>query len=810
MRLPGIGADLRQAARLFRRRALLTSLALLTLSLGIGANAAMFSVFEAVLLRPLPYPDAHRLVLLYDQRADGRPTSPTIPELIDVRESSRSLDGVTYFDTRDFQIDGGQEPERVVGARVEPSFLSVLDVRPVLGRRFTSADGAQGSMGVVVLGNGLWRRAFGADPAVVGRGLRVNGAPHVIVGVLPETFSFGYLSSETIDVYVPYPTSAEYTSRTGAFANVRRVSGLARLAPGATVDAAKSELAVASRAMAARHPELYGSGDSGATPSFVMTLEPLHEGLTRHARPILFLLLGAVALVLLIGCVNTAQFLLAQAIDRETELAVRSALGATRSRLVRQVLSEALLLTGVGGLLGIAQAVWLTNALRVLIPRGTATVGAVAVDGSVLAFLFAVTLATAVASGVVPALRASRIGVQGFFATRGATVARGRLRHALIAFEVAISVVLLVGAGVLLRSLSQLQRADGGYSTDRVSLMRVRGMAAGAGLGNVYSRYLAAMQTVGGIERLGAASSVLPGRPATRFSIVGEGADAAAQSRQQSSYQIVSGGYFATLGIPLEAGRVFTDDDTADRPPVAIINREMARRFWPNGQPIGKQIRAGEGPRDATMTIVGIVGNVRPPFQPDDVPQLFVCYRQQSEPNMTLIVRTAAGVRLPVSEIKQAIWSVERRQAVFGITTLEEQLSQAMATQRAMAVLIGGFAILAVVMALSGAYTVVTFLLSLRFKEMAIRLAIGATGANVFWSLARPAFTWTIAGLILGSAGAVMGCRALAAAVAGVIPLDLSFLLAVAAGYLVVVALALVSGARGALQIDPAVALRDV
>lgn len=806
MRLPGIGADLRQAARLFRRRALLTSLALLTLSLGIGANAAMFSVFEAVLLRPLPYPDAHRLVLVHDQSADGRPTSPTIPELIDVRESSRSFDGVTYFDTRDFQIDGAQEPERVVGARVEPSFLSVLDVRPVLGRLFTSADGAQGSMGVVLLGNGLWRRAFGADPAVVGRGLRVNGAPHVIVGVLPESFSFGYLSAETIDMYVPYPTSAEYTSRSGSFANVRRVTGVARLAPGTTVDAAKSDLAVVSRAMAARHPELYGG--AGTAASFVMTLEPLHEALTRNARPILFLLLGAVALVLLIGCVNTAQFLLAQAVDRETELAVRSALGASRSRLIRQVLSEALLLTGVGGLLGVVQAVWLTNALRVLIPRGTATVGAVAVDGSVLAFLIAVTLATAVASGIVPALRASRIGAQAFFASRGTTGTRGRLRHALIAFEVAISVVLLVAAGVLLRSISQLQRADGGYSTDRVSVMRVRGM--GAGLGNVYSRYLAAMQTVGGIERLGASSSVLPGRPATRFTIVGEGANTAAQSRQQSSYQIVSGGYFATLGIPLEAGRLFTDDDTVDKPPVAIINREMARRFWPNGQPIGKQIRAGDGPRDATMTIVGIVGNVRPPFQSDDVPQLYVCYRQHSEPNMIFVVRTAMGVRLPVNEIKQAIWSVERRQAVFGITTLEEQLSQATATQRAMAVLIGGFAILAVAMALSGAYTVVTFLLSLRFKEMAIRLAIGATGANVFWSLARPALTWTIAGLALGAVGAVMGCRVLAAAVAGVIPLDLSFLLVVAASYLVVVALALASGARGVLRIDPAGALRDV
>jgi hypothetical protein len=344
---------------------------------------------------------------------------------------------------------------------------------------------------------------------------------------------------------------------------------------------------------------------------------------------------------------------------------------------------------------------------------------------------------------------------------------------------------------------------------DGVTVLRMRGMAdGGSAMGSLYYRYLEQIAGVSGIEAAGVSSSVLPGRPATPFTIVGDASGPVAATRQQASYQIVSAGYFRVLGIPLEAGRLFTDDDGAGRPPVAIVNREMARRFWADGNPIGRQIRAGEGPRAATMTIVGIVGNVRPPFQVGDVPQIYVSYRQQSEPNIVLTLRTAPSTTAPIAAIKRAIWAVEARQAVFDVDSLAGQLAQATTNQRAMATLIGGFAALALILSVCGVYTVITYLVSRRFKEIAVRRAIGATGGDVVWSLARPTLVWTLAGLIAGAAGASAGSRALGAALSGVVPLNLSLTASVAAAYLVVVLLAITAGARAALRIDPVVALR--
>jgi putative ABC transport system permease protein len=806
----GLGADVRHGIRVFAHHPLLTCLAVLTLSLGIGANAAIFSVCEAVLLRPLPYSGAERLVVLLDGRLEDRTvTTPTIPELLDVRASARSFDALTFFDTRDFQLAGGEEPERAVGARIEASFFSTLGVRPALGRLFDDVDSRSGNAAIVVLGSGLWRRNFGADPAVVGRTLTINGEPCQIIGVLPDSFSFAFLSSASIDLFLPYPTSPDYMSRSGQFANVRRVSAIARLAPGVALEGAAAELAATSATIAAAHPELYPlHGDPD--PGYLMTARPLRELLTRNSRPVLLLLFGAVAVLLLVASVNTAQFLLAQAIEREPELALRTALGADRGRLIRQFVTEALLLAGTGGLLGMVNALWLIRVLIPLVPRATPVIGTIGLDAPVLAFLLLVTIATAIASVLAPVLRTPRGSLAGRLGTRGTDAGRGRLRQVLIATEVALSVVLLVCAGLLLRSLFELQRAQGGFVVDGVTVLRMRGMSnGGPSTGDLYQRYLAQVAGIAGIEGAGVSSSVLPGRPGVSFTIVGDAnAPARAAAQQQASYQIVSGGYFGVLGIPLEAGRLFTDDDTSVRPPVAIVNREMARRFWADGSPVGRQIRAGEGPRAATMTIVGVVGNVRPPFQVGEVPQIYVSYRQQSEPNIVLTVRTASRTPAPVAAIKRAIWSVEPRQAVFDVDSLESQLALAMTSQRALARLLAGFAALALAMSISGVYTVITYLVYRRFREIAIQRAIGATGRDVMWSLARPTLGWTFAGLITGAAGAVACSRGLRAAVTGVVPLNLSLTTAVAAAYLCVVVLAIAAAARGALRIDPAVALR--
>ena len=808
--LDGLGGDLRHGVRVLRRQPLLTCLVVLTLSLGIGANAAIFAVSEAVLLRPLPFADPGRLVLLVDgnRQAPGV-TSPTIPELLEVRAASRTLAGVAYFDTRDFQIGGGDEPQRVIGARVEPSLLSMLGVRAEQGRLFDQADRALVSSPsdatIVVLSNGLWRRNFGADPNVVGRTLTLNGASHEIVGVLPETFGFEYLGAASVDLYLPYPGSPAYTSRAGEFANVRRVQAIARLAPGASAASAVAELGNLAGSMAAAHPNLYPARAADGSSGFFMSAIPLRESLTERSRPILLMLLGAVALLLLIACVNTAQFLLAQAIDRESEVAVRAALGASRGRLLRQFGAEALLLTGAGGVVGVAQAVWLSRTLSALVPRGTVVVGEVGLDGRALLLLTGTTILTAVCCAIVPARRFSRVELARRFDTRGASHGRGRLREVFIAAEVGMSVVMLASAGLLLQSLFELQRAQGGFSTDRVSVMRVRGFAQQPG--DVFARYVEGISGVSGVEAVGAANGVLPNRPAVSFTIVGTAGDAAGDARQQSSYQIVSGGYFSVMGIPLVSGRVFTDDDAAGRPPVAIVNRELAERYFPDGA-VGRQIRSGEGPRAATMTIVGVVGNVRAPFQVGDAPQVYVSYQQQGEPNMALVVRTAPGTPLPLAQIKQAIWAIDSRQAVFGVGSLEEQVDFATASQRALAILIGGFAILAVGISLSGIYAVVTYLVSRRFKEIAVRRAIGATASDVVRSLAAPTLRWTAVGLAAGVVGAFLGTRLLRAAVTGILPLQPSLMGVVTASYLVVVVMVIAVASRGALRIDPAAALR--
>ena len=796
----GLDCDLRYAVRVFARHPLITVLTVLMLSLGIGANAAVFSVFEAVLLRPLPYPAADRLMLLLEPAAGGRGlTTPTVPEALDIRNSSRSFDAVTFFDTRDFQTTGGAEPERVIGARVETSLLNMLGVRALLGRTFDAADSANSSGSIVILGQGFWRRSFGGDPRVVGRTLSLNGEPCEIVGVLPETLAIGPFLPPSIDLYLPYPSSPDYMSRTGAFASVRRVTALGRLRPGVSPSEASAELRTVSAAIAAAHPEAY------AQSGLSIVAQPVRELMTRTSRSVMLLLLGLVALMLLIACVNTAQFLLAQSIEREPEIAVRRALGASRSRLVRQCLSEVLLLTFAGGLAGVVQALWLTNVLRTLVPSGMALVGEITLDRTALLVLFFVTLLCAIVSAAVPATRFADSESAGRFELRTTTRGSGRLRHAFIAIEIAMSVVLLCGAALLVRSLYEITQAQSGFSSERVTVLRLRGI--GGTLGDTYVRYLEHVARVNGIESVGLSNSVFPGRPSVSFTRVGDTADTATLSQQQATYQIVSGGYFATLGIPLESGRLFTDDDDAKRPRVAIVNREMAQRFW-QGNPIGRQVRAGDGPRAATMTIVGVVGNVRPPFQIGDVPQMYVPYRQQSDPNAALIVRTAPAERLPLPAIKQAIWAVEPRQAVFNVETLDAQLLRAVSSQRAIATLTGGFAGLAVVISVCGIYTVVAYLVRRRFKEIAVRRAIGADSRDVLWSLAGPTLRWATVGLLAGAAGAVVATGALRAAIAGIVPLDAALTAAVTASYLLVVLLVVAAAARTALQIDPAAALR--
>jgi predicted permease len=802
----GLLQDVRHAARLLRRRPGGAALTILTLSLGIGANAAIVSLLDAALLRPLPFPDAGRLVAVVDRVAGGD-IDLTIPEVLDAREWSRNFDGLSFFDTRDAQINGGAEPARVLAARVEPGLWAVLGARPALGRLLNDADSKNGER-VLALSDALWRSNFGADPGVVGRRLILNGQPFTVVGIMPASFRFDALVAEAPDIFLPYPMIPLYTSRAGEFASVRRVSTIGRVKAGLGVNEAAAELAAIGATLVRQYPQFYrreGPGD----PAFSIGAEPLRErvrGGTAAVRPVLMLLAGAVVLVLLIACVNTAQFLLAQAVEREPEVAVRSALGAGRHRLIRQFLAESLLLAAIAGALGLAQAVWLTALLRRVLPPGGPLFDDVGLNTTVLLFTTAAAFATAMVCGLFPALRFSQASPALGLETRGSATSRGRVRQVMIATEVAVSVVLLVCAALLVQSIRDLQGATRGYSTDNVSLMRMRGLGVGRALGVVYQQYLDRIAEVRGVAAAAIASSPLPGLPESGFSI--GGLSAGASTADGTSYSMVSPGYFSVLGIPLLEGRVFTASDTPDRQPVAIVNEELARRLPPGESILGRQVRAGAGPRAATLTIVGVVGNVRPLFQTGDLPQIFVPVAQQDEPSVALLVRTRPGETAPIDAVKRAIWSVSPAQAVFGVEPLADAVSGRMADHRATAMLLGGFALLALVMSVTGIYTVVAYLISRRTREIALRRAIGATAGNVAALLAGQTLWWTVAGVLAGVGGAIALSSVLRGVVAGVAPLAPALVIGVCGIYLVVVAVAMAVPTSAAMRIDPATALR--
>jgi putative ABC transport system permease protein len=808
--LDTLSRDLRHGARLLLRQPILASLAVLTLALGIGANATIFSLLNAALLKPLPFPESDRLVAIVDGfRADnaiGIP--PTVPELLDVRQQSRSLEGLSFYDTRDFQINGGSEPERVFAARVEASFLSLLGVRPAYGRLFQADENLPGNDRVVILSDSLWRRNFGGDPNVIGRQIILNGVAAAVIGVLPPEFSFDYQSAERIEMYVPFLMNTTYTSRDAPFVNVRRVSAIARLKPGYRVESAAAELQTISQNLANQYPSIYRRGSDSQDTGFFMTATPLHQALTGSNRDALALLLAAVGLVLLIACVNTAQFLISRSLDRQAEVAVRNAIGAGRGRLIAQFLTEAMMLGAVGGALGLLLVFWLNKALLAILPARVplALIGQLRIDTTVLGFTIALTLVTTLLSGLVPALRFGRHDPVQFMAGRGFVPVRARGRQILIAVEVGLSALLLVVAGLLLASLHKLQNAPSGYSAERITVMQLR-MASDRSLA-ARPRFLEQISAIPGVDSVALADWPIPFGSNTDFAIEGEANDAATLSRQLASYRMVSPEYFSTLRIPLREGRAFTNEDIIGRTAVAIINDEMARRFWPGQSPLGRRVRAGPGPRNAVLTIVGVAGDVRPVLQTSPTPQIYVPNFQQTEPNQTLLVRSATTAAVSPETVKKAIQSVVPEQPVFNIRPLTEIVAQSFADQTAIAFILGSFAFLALFMSVTGVFTVVTYLTSRRAKEIAIRRAVGARSRNVLALLAGQTLLWTVLGLVLGLAGAVAASTALRATLRGLVRMDPLTLGFVAGLYLLIVAAAICWPAAKALRADPGSILR--
>ena len=811
--VPAFGRDMRVALRALRRRPLLAALAVLTLSLGIGANAAVVAFIDGTFWQPLPYPEADRLVAVVDTFQIGPPrTSPTVPELLDLRGAAQSFESLGFVDTRDFQIGGGIEPARVVGARTEVSLLHALRVRPQLGRLFTAADAMPGAAPVALLADTLWRSNFGGDRAIVGRHIMLNGFATEVVGVLPGDFQFDFIvqGPDPVHAYVPFPMVPVYTERSQPFVNVRRVIAVARLKPGVSPQAADVEAQTIARRIATAHPEVYRQGADRRDAGLGMRVETLQETLFGRNRQTIRVMVTAVVLLLLIACVNMGQFLLARALDRQAELSVRSALGAGRGRLARQLAAESFVLGGVAAVCGLTLGVGLIALLRVQIAASAPFFAArIGVNGTVVFVTLGLAAVVTLLCNAMPIVRLTRWLPLQSLATREAQP-RTRVRHALIASQVAVTITLLGAAGLLVHSLSRLASGDRGYVAEGVQTIRLRAplRVTGADVGRLYRQYLERLRAVQDIGDVAMASTYLPLFPGTSFTVVGAAADAATMAVQQSTYAIVSPDYFATLHIPLRAGRVFTDADDTTVPSTAVINEELANRYFAGRSPIGLQIRAGEGPRAAVMTVVGVVGNIRPAMQLEPIPQVYVSYLQQAEPNMVLLARSRSGA-LPLAAMKRAVWSVQPDQPLFGVRSLTDVVTAMTAEPRqSLAVLLGSVAALAVIVSAAGLFTLVTYLAARRRREIALRRVVGAGRLDVVRALSVPTFRWTCAGLVGGVVGASVATGILRTMYAGVAAPAPMLLAGICLCYAAIAAMALCAPALATWRSDPGAILR--
>jgi predicted permease len=798
--------DVRTGLRSLRRNPLFALVVMLTMAMGIGANAAIFSVVNGVILRPLPYDGGDRLVVLRQQqpRAGVDDMGFSYKEIVDVRRESRALAGLVEYHSMFFILLNRAEPERVSTGVVSWDFFGVLGVEPLHGRAFVPDDEQPGSPAVLVLGHGYWQRSFGGDPRIVGQVFQMNDRPHTIVGVLPDVPQY----PDQNDVYMPAvacPFRGQpqvVQSRTG-----RMLGAIGRLRPGVTRAEAEADLQAIAAQLQERHPEAYPK-----ERGYQISVTPLDEELTRAFRPTLAVLLGSVGFVLLMVCASVANLMLARLVRRERELAIRTALGAGRGRLFRQLITESTLLAVAGGLLGLVLA-WVGLDLLVgFAGRFTIRAGEISIDGRVLLFTLGLSLATGVVFGSVPALAAPREATRGLRDGGGrATGGRQRVRNALVVAQVAISFVLLIGAGLTLRSVMKLEAIDPGFRTDNVLAMRVAlnftKYRSAAQRGDFYERLL---------ERLAADPAVVAAAGAGTYPlneigaftsgvIVEERPVPRGSPPHRADIHVASGEYFRAIGVPVLHGRAFTNRDRAGAPRVAIVNRSMARRHWPDRDPIGRRLSPDGG---TWLTIVGVVADARQRLDLPPADEVYLPLLQAPPVETRFLVRAPGDPRAVERRVREAVFAIDPRQPVDGFRTLEEARGQAIAPRRLTALLLAGFGCLAIVITAVGIGGVIALSVNQRTREFGIRMALGARRAQLLATVIGQGLALTLIGLAIGVLGARSLARLMTGLLFGVAPTDAFTFAAVACVLLLVAALACLIPARRASTVDPIVALR--
>jgi predicted permease len=796
----GLIQDMRYALRQLRKSPGFTLVAVLTLALGIGANTAIFSVVEGILLRPLPYHDSNQLARIWSTSNRSSSDVSSYPDFKDWADQNHSFQQMAAYRPQSFNFSGGDRPERIRGLLITANFFELLDVKPMLGRSFSRDEHELGRNHVVLLSSALWQSHFAGDPGVLGRSVKLDDQSYTVIGVLPSSFDFPPDEAKG-GVVLPLPPDMR---RTHGFLYV-----FGRLKPDATLPSAQADLGAVARRLAGQYKEDKGQG---------VSVQSLQASFVSDYRPALMILLGAVGLVLLITCANVANLFLGRANSKQREVAVRASLGAGRLRLMRQFLTESLLIGGLGGAVGLVFAGWGVSVLVRLLTQsfsihGTETIGT---NFRVLAFAAAISIMTGLISGLLPALVASKVNLSEGLKEGSRSVGTGRahkrFRGALVVSEVALALVLLSCAGLLIRSLMLLTRVDSGVRTENV--MAIDLSLTTAKYSHTATRAALFSQILQRVERLPGVHSaaVVADVPLTQnedslgFSI--EGVPDPPDRKRSVRFNIVGPDYFTTLGIPLTQGRDFADNDADGTPMVIVVNQSMARRFWPNQDPIGRRITTDN---KTWYSIVGIAGDVRQMgLRADSEPEVYMSYLQDpfQWPYLSLLVRASSNPVKLFPSIEQAVWSVDKDQPVSNPVTLDQARSRSIAQPRIAALLLGLFAGAALLLAAVGLYGVVSYWVAERTHDIGVRMALGAGSFDVFLQVVGRGLLLALAGSAIGLAGSLAATRVLASFLFSVRSTDPFTFAAVA---LLLICVALVASyfpARRAARIDPMVALR--
>jgi len=790
--------DLRYALRTLRQSPGFTAAAVLTLALGIGANTAIFGVVDAVLLQALPYPDAAQLVVLSAARGDQQQLLISVPEAEDWRARNRTLTDIGIQRTQSVNLTGTEAPDRLVGSYVTASTLHIL------GRLFGPEETLPGSgQRVVILSAAAWKTRFGADSSVLGRSVTLDGRPHRVIGVLSDAFRDPF---SPVEVFLPIasaPSQSWFTRGSPSF------WAFGRLKTGVTLEQAQGDLSRVARDLAQEYPS--PNANTGAS------VRRLRDSIVGPVRDTLLIVLAFVAVVLLIACANVANVQLARAVSRSREMSLRAALGAGRARLVRQLLTESVVLASLGGVAGVLAARWAIGALVALVPDGLpSVVGDVGLAPGVLAFAVAITAAASLLFGAAPAVRASRGDLRGALQNRGGALARhGRVdpRLVLVSAELALCVVLLIGAGLLTRSLRALTRVDPGFNpanilTAEFRLPRAR-YASDQSITTFMTQALEQIRAVPGVRDAALVQSIpLSGNWGTTTYVPDTRPSLAPDQAIQTQLNVVSEGAFRVLGVPVVEGREFTAADAAGSVPVAVVNQELARRTWPGRSALGRRLRIS-GPPDVWATVIGVVGTIRQrTLREAPSPQLYRPMTQAANIFNSIAARTDGEPMALARSVRAALWSVDPEQPVWRMRSMASLLERDVATPKVIMLLTTLFASLALLLAVIGVYGVVSYVVAERTREVGIRMALGARSSEVVRLFVGRGLRAIGVATATGLAAALAGARVLRAQLYGVSPTDLATFVAVPVILAAVAVLACWLPSRRAARVDPMVALR--